>query len=492
MARSLRLWAGRVAGFAAVVTSLAAATGVTGSPASANPALPAAPTPGFTAPASTSCSLANGIKHVIHFTFDNVHFYRDNPNVPSDLEQMPNLLNFLEGNGTLLSNNHTPLIAHTANDSLTQYTGLYGDRHGMGVSNSYEYYNGANVNSADSFIYWTSPIIDHGSQTPSATDLNPSMVYSQNVPPAPVASTTGHDAMAPAPWAAWTRAGCSVGDFSTANMVLEKPADVPTAFGAGSPEDQGRVADPDTAFKDDTTDNYLGESIHCGQATGVNDPLCTGAQAVKFGQTAPSPSAVPDVLPDEPGGYANFVALHGFKYLNPVLSGGVSTVRNGYPVSDAGGNLTDLDGNTINGAFKDKHEPFATSPSQFNPGFPGFSPTASQSLAYIADMQEAGVPVTYGYISDVHEKKTTAGVKQSGCTSPGNALSLHRDARYHKQLNASVGRFGTAALVLDTAALRSGNSTDDMQYSSTLAAIASLGAQRDALATTKGSRRLAV
>ena len=30
-------------------------------------------------------------------TFDNVHFFRDNPNVPSDLQMMPNLLKFFEG-----------------------------------------------------------------------------------------------------------------------------------------------------------------------------------------------------------------------------------------------------------------------------------------------------------------------------------------------------------------------------------------------------------
>ena len=36
------------------------------------------------------------IKHVVHIQFDNVHLRRDNPNVPSDLEQMPNLLNFMQ------------------------------------------------------------------------------------------------------------------------------------------------------------------------------------------------------------------------------------------------------------------------------------------------------------------------------------------------------------------------------------------------------------
>ena len=45
-----------------------------------------------------------------------------------------------------------------------------------------------------------------------------------------------------------------------------------------------------------------------------------------------------------------------------------------------------------------------------------FSPTASQTLAYLADMQEAGISVTYGYISDLHDKKSGA----VGCTSPGN------------------------------------------------------------------------
>jgi hypothetical protein len=89
------------------------------------------------APAPSGCQLGNGVKHVISIVFDNVHFARDNPNVPSDLEQMPHLLNFLKQYGTVFSNSHTPMIAHTADDSLTIYTGLYGDRHGQPVTNSY-------------------------------------------------------------------------------------------------------------------------------------------------------------------------------------------------------------------------------------------------------------------------------------------------------------------------------------------------------------------
>ena len=54
---------------------------------------------------------------------------------------MPNLLHFIQRNGTLLSNNHTPLIAHTGDDILTTLTGLYGDRHGMPIANDYQAYN---------------------------------------------------------------------------------------------------------------------------------------------------------------------------------------------------------------------------------------------------------------------------------------------------------------------------------------------------------------
>ena len=72
-----------------------------------------------------SCQLnspSGKIKHVVYIEFDNVHFTRDNPNVPSDLEQMPNLLNFLKDKGTLDAGDHTVLISHTANGILTTQT----------------------------------------------------------------------------------------------------------------------------------------------------------------------------------------------------------------------------------------------------------------------------------------------------------------------------------------------------------------------------------
>src|SRR5215471_10893000 len=75
-----------------------------------------------TAAPATDCQLGNKdgqIKHVIYLQFDNTHYRRDNPNVPSDLEQMPNLLNFLKDNGTVLTKDHTILISHTAGGILS-------------------------------------------------------------------------------------------------------------------------------------------------------------------------------------------------------------------------------------------------------------------------------------------------------------------------------------------------------------------------------------
>jgi hypothetical protein len=183
------------------------------------------------APPASTCQLGNGVKHVVSLVFDNVHFFRDNPNVPSDLEQMPHLLNFLKSNGTVLSNVHTPLIAHTADDSLTIYTGLYGDRHGQPVSNSYKTYNpDGTTDPATSFAYWNAPVSD--TKNPPTAGHDMTRRWSTPTP-----FRQRPDRQTPAPWVPFTRTGCTVGDFSTANMVLENVArDIPAVFGPNSPE----------------------------------------------------------------------------------------------------------------------------------------------------------------------------------------------------------------------------------------------------------------
>ncbi len=357
--------------------------------------------------AGHGCHLDGRVKHVIELTFDNVHFFRDNPNVPSDLEMMPHLLQFLENNGTLAANNHTPLIAHTADDSLTTYTGLYGDRHGMPISNSYRTYNpDGTTDPAGSFAYWTDPVFNTAATPSPGHDTNPSMVYSSS-PPATARPAPAPDTITPAPWVPFTRAGCDVGDVSTANMVLENTSvDIPKVFGPGSPEDQQLIADTDR-FKDAEVADYVGVAVHCARGSA----FCSTATGVKFGQTSPSPTAVSDLLPDEPGGYQGFQGLFGHRYIAPQLGAGTPNLtHNGYQVTNAAGNLVDLNGNQINGAFLTNH-----------PGFPGFGPiNASQTLAYTADMLESGLPVVYGYIADIHGNEHISGV--SACQGAPSAL----------------------------------------------------------------------
>ncbi len=300
------------------------------------------------------------IKHVIYLQFDNTHLRRDRAGVPSDLEQMPHLLKFLRGNGTLLANDHTQLISHTANGILTSLTGVYPDRHGQSVANSFRYYHpDGTTGTGVSFAYWTDGIFDPATTTPS--DTAPNMV-----------TDTGKQA--PAPWVPYTRAGCDFGAAGLANMELENTGpDVPKVFGPGSPEAQEAAADPAKAAAD-----FVGIAVHCAQGSSV----CTD-----------SAHARPDVLPDEPGGYTGFDGLFGNRYVAPVISpGGPMQTLSGQTIKDTNGNV----------------------------GFPGFDGlTPDVSLAYVAAMQEHGIPITYAYLSDAHDDHST-GV-DTGAFGPGEA-----------------------------------------------------------------------
>ena len=374
-----------------------------------------------------TCNLGNGrIKHVVQITFDNVHYFRDNPNVPSDLELMPNLLSFFLDNGTLLSNNHTPLIAHTADDILTTFTGLYGDRQGMPISNAYQAYNTDGPNgafntssNAGSFAYWTDPVFYSGG-VPTGGDTNPSQVYAP-VPPATAKKAVTPHTITPAPWVPYTRAGCDVGQAASTNAVLENTAvDIPKVFGANSPEAQQLAADPDTHKNAETAD-YVGIGVHCAQGSS----FCANATGVKFGQTSPSPTAAPDVQPDEPGGYTGFQALFGHRYVAPQLGAGTPNLtHNGFQVTNAAGNLVDLNDNQINGAFLTNH-----------PGFPGFGPiNPAQTLAYMADMLENGVPVVTGYIAAVHDNLNIPGLAACNGAPKANQIGgacFLEQARYY-------------------------------------------------------------
>ena len=226
----------------------------------------------------------------------------------------------------------------------------------------------------------------------------------------------------------FTRAGCNVGETGTVNQELENTSvDIPKVFGANSPENAQLTADPDS-FKDAETADYVGIGVHCAQGSA----FCADAKGVKYGQTSATPTAVSDLLPDEPGGYAGFQALFGHRYVAPQLGAGTPDLsRDGYPVTNAAGNLVDLNGNQINGAFLTNH-----------PGFPGFgSINASQTLAYMSDMLESGVPVVNGYISDIHGNEDIPALSRRArtprprsaaaapATSPRRSTTTRRSAR---------------------------------------------------------------
>src|SRR6202034_2616128 len=104
--------------------------------------------------------------------------------------------------------------------------------------------------------------------------------------------------------------------------------------------------------------------------------------------------------------------------------------RNRYQVTNTAGNLVDLNGNQINGAFLTNH-----------PGFPGFSSiNASQTLGYMADMLESGVPVVNGYISDIHGNEDIPGL--SACAGAPAALGSG-SACYIAQAQYYNQAFGT-------------------------------------------------
>ena len=286
------------------------------------------------------------IQHVVYIQFDNVHFTRDNPNVPSDLEQMPNLLNFITNNGVLMTNHHTPLKSHTADDIITSLTGVYPDKHGQPVANAFGWFTPPGSAFFDgfaaSFQYWTD-IVN------ATTDPTFFMI-------------TKDGKNAPAPWVPWTRAGCNVGAVSIANMELENVAgDLQSVFGSDPSELAAAQAEAKANHNMAVAD-FEGIAIHCAAGNAV----CSTAN-----------HGEPDILPQEPNTYSGFNALYGHKFVAPVIS--------------PGGPLNDLDGNLIT----DTHG---------NTGFPGFSGiSAAQTLSYVAAMQENGVPVTYAYISDAHD-----------------------------------------------------------------------------------------
>jgi hypothetical protein len=413
-----------------------------------------------TASAAGACQLGgkNGqIKHVIYLQFDNTHFRRDRDNVPSDLEQMPHLLDFLKGNGTLLTNDHTILISHTAGGIVASLTGLYPDRNGQTVSNSYDYFQQNGVPTfTSSFKYWNNTVA-------GANDPLPNMV-------------TDGGATTPAPWLTYTAAGCSVGGVSAANIELENAnavaftslsaaaaaGDTTVKVGSVSAMVAGQQLTIDTGASTETaTIASVGTAGAAGTGVTLTAPLAqahpsgarvygpdpSGDVTSLFGvgtdawneardsQLAPSGSAArtlaltdlvgiaihcaqgtspcsnnPNARPDPATIYAGsdngFKGLFGAKYVNPAI-GGHGTNNQCVSATD-GSDITD----------------------QFDQcGFPGFDGAlAKNTLGEVEAMQLHGVPVTFAYISDAHDNHATGTAMGPGEYDYQQQLKAYDDA----------------------------------------------------------------
>jgi hypothetical protein len=366
----------------ALLTSMIAVA-ATGAAAMAAGPVTATPQP-HASPQSpvNTCRLGNGVKHVVQIQFDNVHLTRDNPNVPSDLQQMPHLLNFLKRNGVVLTNTHDDLV-HTATNFVSNQTGLYPDRTAITQSNSFSYYApSGSTQTGVSFAYWTDPLFDPSGK-PADTRFN--LDYTANRAKVP----SNSDVNVPAPWVPYTRAGCNVGDVGMANTVLENIAtDIPTVFGPNSPQAAEAAANPAKATAD-----VVGFAVHCA----------AGSATCAHGQN--------DSLPDEPGGYAGHKALFGNAEIQPAVhpSGPIQAL-DGTSIADAKGNV----------------------------GFPGFdSMVPNNSLGYAANLLEHNVQVADIYVSDAHGDHTAA---DTGDLGPGEQTYEQQLHDYDTAFGAFITR----------------------------------------------------
>ena len=144
-------------------------------------------------------------------------------------------------------------------------------------------------------------------------------------------------------------------------------------FGEGSPEwNEGRdsqIAPVATAARAKALTDFVGIAIHCGASAAGS---ATTARTRSPTRCRTSPAATP---------------------ASRASSARSTSTRRSTTAAPC---VNDTTGDPIT-------DPFG------QPGFPGFDGVpANVTLGYIAQMQEAGVPVTFGYISDAHDNHQNA------------------------------------------------------------------------------------
>ena len=187
--------------------------------------------------------------------------------------------------------------------------------------------------------------------------------------------------------------------------------------------------------------NLEGIAIHCSLADSTANGVCAHGEA--------------DNLPDEPTGYGGFKGLFGAFEVNSVLTGGSYTGANAAPAPifdifapDATNTPkagewappAKADHNADDAAARQihrRHDDHVRGARQNRPTRASRIRRAGgqQALAETAAAQEAGIPVTYTYLSDVHDDHYHRnGGKEFG---PGQA----GDGEQLKEYNAAFAAF---------------------------------------------------
>ena len=248
---------------------------------------------------TSNCKLDNGVKHVVYLIFDNVHFLRDNPNVPSDVEQMPNLLNFIRGQRHAAHERpHGPDLTHGERDSDQPHRRVLRSPRAGGLE-LVPLLPGGRFDGVVDLVQ----VLDGPDRRRQRAAHRPELQHGQR--------RQWHAKNTPAPWVPYTRAGCDLGATALANVVLENTGtgpngDMTKVFGAGSPE-----------WNEALASNAAPRTRRRGTS---RRPTSSGSRSTApraEGICAGNSHARPDLLPDEPGGYNGFQGLFGAKYVNP-------------------------------------------------------------------------------------------------------------------------------------------------------------------------------
>ena len=242
-------------------------------------------------PTSSGCNLGSGIQHVIYLQFDNTHLARDDrANVPSDLEQMPHLLELLPGNGTMMANDHTVLISHTAGGILSSLTGVYPDRHGKPCRTATCAIRTGTFSFPSSFGYWTDP--SSAADRPTV----PNMITPRRLQRA---GSVGH--VHPRRLRRRRHRLCEHRARKYRHWRERRRLQgVRHGFTAMRARRRGKRRGPATRRAIAQTD-FVGFAVHCAQGS------------------APCASGHKRPFPGEPGGYMGFKGLFGAQEIDPVV-----------------------------------------------------------------------------------------------------------------------------------------------------------------------------